>query len=151
MQVYRLPLEFESLVVVGDRVHLKPLLSLFFGDRYFYLLALSQNQVRFFQATGSLLHKYRRLIHWRQQQPALNWGSLQLLNLAEERLVGFIRDCDDQRLLCLFNLSPETVYQDMTCFPKCVPTGETGFSDRTYHDTLEIPPFGVFFGNLQRP
>ncbi|PZV20657.1 MAG: alpha-glucosidase [Leptolyngbya sp.] len=101
--------------------------------------------------SGSLLHRYRRLIHWRQQQPALNWGSLQLLNLAEERLVGFIRDCDDQRLLCLFNLSPETVYQDMTCFPKCVPTGETGFSDRTYHDTLEIPPFGVFFGNLQRP
>ena len=90
MQVYRLTLEFESLVVVGDRFHLKPLLSLFFGDRYFYLLALSQNQVRFFQATGSLLHKYRRLIHWRQQQPALSWGSLQLLNLAEERLVGFI-------------------------------------------------------------
>jgi hypothetical protein len=51
MQVYRLPLEFESLVVVGDCFHLKPLLPLFFGDRYFYLLALSQNQVRFFQAT----------------------------------------------------------------------------------------------------
>ncbi|WP_017301345.1 hypothetical protein [Nodosilinea nodulosa] len=51
LRVYRLPLEFESLVVVGDRFHLKPLLPLFFGDRYFYLLALSQNQVRFFQAT----------------------------------------------------------------------------------------------------
>ncbi|PSN76297.1 hypothetical protein C8B47_28040 [filamentous cyanobacterium CCP4] len=51
MELYRLPLEFESLVVVGDRFHLKPLLPLFSSDRYFYLLALSQNQVRLFQAT----------------------------------------------------------------------------------------------------
>ncbi|WP_035991808.1 hypothetical protein [Leptolyngbya sp. KIOST-1] len=51
MDLYRLPLAFESLVVVGDRFHLKPLLPLFFSDRYFYLLALSQNQVRLFQAT----------------------------------------------------------------------------------------------------
>ncbi|MEM6424538.1 MAG: hypothetical protein AAF728_05190, partial [Cyanobacteria bacterium P01_D01_bin.128] len=50
-KVYRLPLNFESLTVVSDRFHLKPLLPLFFDDQYFYLLALSQNQVRFFQAT----------------------------------------------------------------------------------------------------
>ena len=50
-KIYRLPLNFESLTVVGDRFHLKPLLPLFFDDQYFYLLALSQNQVRFFQAT----------------------------------------------------------------------------------------------------
>ncbi|RZM78689.1 baeRF7 domain-containing protein [Leptolyngbya iicbica] len=51
MQYYRLPLPFESLVSVGDRFHLKPLLPLFFSDRYFYILALSQNQVRLFQST----------------------------------------------------------------------------------------------------
>lgn len=51
MEMYRLPLAFESLVVVGDRFHLKPLLPLFSSDRYFYLLALSQNQVRLFQST----------------------------------------------------------------------------------------------------
>jgi hypothetical protein len=50
-QMYRLPLNFEPLVVVTNRFHLKPLLPLFFENRYFYLLALSQNQVRFFQAT----------------------------------------------------------------------------------------------------
>jgi hypothetical protein len=50
-QIYRLPLTFESLVVVGRRFHLKPLLPLFFDNRYFYILALSQNRVRFFQAT----------------------------------------------------------------------------------------------------
>jgi hypothetical protein len=51
MRFYRLPLAFESLVVINNRFHLKPLLPLFFSDRYFYILALSQNQVRFFQAT----------------------------------------------------------------------------------------------------
>ncbi|MEO1298766.1 MAG: hypothetical protein AAFW75_23895, partial [Cyanobacteria bacterium J06636_16] len=50
-QIYRLPLSFESLVVVGDRFHVKPLLPLYFDNRYFYILALSQNKVRFFQAT----------------------------------------------------------------------------------------------------
>lgn len=50
-KIYRLPLSFESFVTVGKRFHLKPLLPLFSNNRYFYLLALSQNQVRFFQAT----------------------------------------------------------------------------------------------------
>jgi len=50
-RIYRLPLSFEPLVLITDRFYLKPLLPLFFENRYFYLLALSQNQVRFFQAT----------------------------------------------------------------------------------------------------
>ncbi len=48
---YCLPLNFEELVVVTDRFHLKPLLSLLTGDGRFYILALSQNQVRLFQGT----------------------------------------------------------------------------------------------------
>jgi hypothetical protein len=51
IKIYRLPLDFESLAVVSDRFHLKPLLPLFFENPYFYILALSQNQVRFFQST----------------------------------------------------------------------------------------------------
>ncbi|MBD3305039.1 hypothetical protein GF339_01705 [candidate division KSB3 bacterium] len=48
---YRLPLQFEEVVVVGDRFHIKPLLPLLSGDGRFYLLALSQNAVRVFQGT----------------------------------------------------------------------------------------------------
>lgn len=51
LRTYRLPLDFEPLVVVGDHFHLKPLLPLYSSDRYFYILALSQNQVRLFQST----------------------------------------------------------------------------------------------------
>jgi hypothetical protein len=49
--VYTLPFNFEELVVVSDRFHLKPLLPLLSGDGRFYILALSQNQVRLMKAT----------------------------------------------------------------------------------------------------
>lgn len=48
---YRLPLSFDELVVVTGRFHLKPLLTLFTGDKRFYILALSQNKVRLLEAT----------------------------------------------------------------------------------------------------
>jgi len=51
MQSYRLPLSFESMVMVGNRFQLKPLLPLFASDRPFYILSLSQNPVRLFWAT----------------------------------------------------------------------------------------------------
>ncbi len=48
---YRLPTEFSELVVVTERFHVKPLLSLLSGDGWFYVLALSQKQVRLLQGT----------------------------------------------------------------------------------------------------
>ncbi len=49
---YRLPLKFEELVVVIDHFHIKPLLPLFTGDGQFYILALSQNEVRLLLGTA---------------------------------------------------------------------------------------------------
>jgi hypothetical protein len=48
---YRLPLDFAELVVVGERCHVKPLLPLFMGDGHFFILALSQNQIRLLEGT----------------------------------------------------------------------------------------------------
>lgn len=48
---YRLPFELNELVVVADRFHLKPLLSVLSGDERFYVLALSQNEVRLLEGT----------------------------------------------------------------------------------------------------
>jgi hypothetical protein len=50
-RTYRLPLDFEELAVAGPRFHLKPLVPLLSGDGRYYLLALSQNEVRLFQGT----------------------------------------------------------------------------------------------------
>ena len=48
---YRLPLPFEELVVISNRFHLKPLLPFFASDGHFYILALSQNQIRLLEGT----------------------------------------------------------------------------------------------------
>lgn len=48
---YRLPLPFTELVVISDRFHLKPLLPFFASDGHFYILALSQNEVRLLEGT----------------------------------------------------------------------------------------------------
>ncbi|OGP88367.1 MAG: hypothetical protein A2156_05175 [Deltaproteobacteria bacterium RBG_16_48_10] len=48
---YRLPVKFDELLVVTDRFHIKPLLPLFSNDGRFFVLALSQNDVRFFHCT----------------------------------------------------------------------------------------------------
>lgn len=50
-QTFRLPVSFDELLVVSRRFHLKPLLSLFTGNGQFYILALSQGNVRLLQAT----------------------------------------------------------------------------------------------------
>ncbi|HEY9730053.1 MAG TPA: hypothetical protein V6D50_26705, partial [Chroococcales cyanobacterium] len=48
---YRLPLNFQELVVVTDHFHLKPLLPLLIGDEKYYVLALSQQDVRLLECT----------------------------------------------------------------------------------------------------
>lgn len=48
---YRLPLRFAELALVGGRFHVKPLLPLLSAGDRFYILALSQNNVRLFNAS----------------------------------------------------------------------------------------------------
>jgi hypothetical protein len=48
---FRLPLTFDEVAIVGDRFHLKPLFPLIAANNRFYLLALSQNDVRLYQGT----------------------------------------------------------------------------------------------------
>jgi hypothetical protein len=50
-RVYRLPIHFKELAVTTDRFHIKPLLPVFSGDGRFYILALSQSEIRLLQGT----------------------------------------------------------------------------------------------------
>ncbi|MEW5872481.1 MAG: hypothetical protein AB1894_24680 [Chloroflexota bacterium] len=52
MKYFRLPIRFEKLLVIANRLHLKPLLPLLSRNGHFYVLALSQKQVRLLE--GSL-------------------------------------------------------------------------------------------------
>jgi hypothetical protein len=50
-ELFRLPLTFEEVAIVGDRFHLKPLFPIIAANNRFYVLALSQNDVRLYQGT----------------------------------------------------------------------------------------------------
>ena len=50
-RAYRVPLPLDELVVVTRRFHFKPLLPLLSGDGHFFVLALSQKEIRLFQGT----------------------------------------------------------------------------------------------------
>ncbi|PSQ90488.1 MAG: hypothetical protein BRD30_04620, partial [Bacteroidetes bacterium QH_2_63_10] len=56
-EFYRLPLPFDELAIVEDRFHLKPLFPLIAANTRFYLLALSQNDVRLFQGTHQAINE----------------------------------------------------------------------------------------------
>jgi len=54
-EAFRLPLTFDEVAVVERKFHLKPLFPLIAANNRFYLLALSQNDVRLFQGTHQSL------------------------------------------------------------------------------------------------
>jgi len=56
-QFYRVPLRLQDEVVVTDHFSVKQLIPLFSEDGRFYVLALSQKRIRFFEATRSSIQE----------------------------------------------------------------------------------------------
>ena len=56
-RTYRLPMEFDEVAVVTERFHMKPLLPYLSRDNRFFILAVSQNRIRFFQCTGQKIQE----------------------------------------------------------------------------------------------
>ncbi len=51
VRIYRLPVELNEFVAVGDHFHVKPLLPFLLKDRRFYVLALSQSEARLLECS----------------------------------------------------------------------------------------------------
>lgn len=56
-QFFRLPLRPEEETYFGKRFHVLPLIPAVARDKAFYILAVSQNEVRFFQADDNEIHE----------------------------------------------------------------------------------------------
>ncbi len=95
----------------------------------------------------SLLNKWRRMLHWRKQQPALLCGGCDILE-TQEPIFGFIRQTEQQRLICLFNLSDTPAHYDLSSHGKCDLVPGSGFCCDRQENQLKIPPYSAFFGNL---
>jgi hypothetical protein len=57
LRVYRLPLQFEEVMVVADRFHVSPVLPYFTEDERFFVLTLSQNGCRLLRCTRHTVHQ----------------------------------------------------------------------------------------------
>jgi alpha-glucosidase len=60
------------------------------------------------QNSSSVLHEWRRLLRLRRENTALRQGALHKLSLPAP-LIGFVREDSRQRIVCIFNFSPEVV------------------------------------------
>ncbi|MBE9171718.1 alpha-glucosidase [Cyanobium sp. LEGE 06143] len=96
----------------------------------------------------SLLNKYRRLIHWRQNQEALTDGDLQLLP-SEDPVLAFCRRAASQTLLFAFNFDSLPTYQSLERWPACAQADELDFQVRCFERTVEIPGLGVFIAVVE--
>jgi alpha-glucosidase len=92
---------------------------------------------------GSLLHAFRRFLHWRRGVPALRRGMLRPLAMPEP-LVGFVREHHGQRVLAVFNLSDRPVAFDRTPFGRMDVMAGSGFDD----PGSLLPPFGAVFAGI---
>lgn len=95
----------------------------------------------------SLLNTWRRLLHWRKCQPALEAGHLDLLE-AKDTVLAFSRYYAEQRILCVFNLGDEPAHYDLSDYPNCQVVGALHYDFRIDNNEVVLPAYGVFFANL---
>ncbi len=48
---YRFPIDFKALIIVSDRFYLKPLISMFSNDGRFFMLSLSQKDIKLYEGS----------------------------------------------------------------------------------------------------
>jgi hypothetical protein len=91
--LYRLPTRFEEQVIVGNRFHLKPLLPFLTGDGFFYLLALSQNEIRLLEGTRFQVDE------------------VELPAAVPEYLITALKSNDPQKQLQFHTMAPQGTYR----------------------------------------
>ncbi len=72
---YRLPESFEPLLVVNQRFHVTPVLPLVTQEQKFYLLALAQNHVAFYQGDRTTLQQVELERLPKNMDEALRWDT----------------------------------------------------------------------------
>ncbi|MCX7174887.1 MAG: alpha-glucosidase family protein [Proteobacteria bacterium] len=99
--------------------------------------------------SGSLLHYYRKLLHWRRGQPALLHGEMDLWPV-HDQVLAYVRRQGNERVLCAFNLSDRPATLPLptgTAVPRLL--GESGVTGaRVSAGALVFDPWGALFARL---
>jgi maltose alpha-D-glucosyltransferase/alpha-amylase len=104
---------------------------------------------------SSLLNWMRRMISVRRAHPAFGRGTLRFLYPANRKVLAYLREWDDDRLLCVVNVSraPQAVELDLSEFRGAMPIELTAGSifppvgQLPY--LLTLPSYGFFWFKLE--
>ncbi|NKF24392.1 alpha-amylase family glycosyl hydrolase [Solimonas marina] len=99
---------------------------------------------------GSLLNRWRKLLHWRRTQAALNGGETRVIELDDDAVLGFERHSPQQALLCLFNQTGREVSVDLSRYarPRGAQGIEHGFEIDPVSERLLLRPWGTAFAEI---
>ena len=97
----------------------------------------------------SVLNGFRAFMHWRQSQPALRWGDIQFMEMAEP-VLAFTRNFQGETLLAVFNLADATIDIRVPVNGFAEALSGHGLLQGTLHDgQLRLPGYGLWFASLQ--
>jgi alpha-glucosidase len=105
----------------------------------------------------SLLNWYKQLISLRRENPALHSGELTLLNTSDTKVLSWMRQTPGQPAVvvaCNFTADPQKFSFDLSQQSISSKQAKTlmktpGSSDPASLDAINLPPFGVYIGQVQ--
>jgi alpha-glucosidase len=92
----------------------------------------------------SVLNAYRRFIAWRREHRTLSKGTIRFID-APEHSLAFIREHEQQGLLCAFNLSSQAVSISFDDTLELEPLEGHGFTSQGQPGRIDLPAYGAFF------
>lgn len=98
-------------------------------------------------ASDSVLQAYRAFLAWRRQHPALQQGSIALLDSPADTLL-WVRELDGERVLAAFNLSAAPVEITLPAASSAQALAGHGFNAVYRADAVRLPAFGAAFATL---
>ena len=105
----------------------------------------------------SLLNWYKQLIEFRRSTPALRDGKNIMLNTSDSNVLSWLRQAPGQPavvIACNFTAQPQKVSFDLSAQGITSKQAKTlmktpGSSDPASLDNVQLPPFGVYMGQVQ--
>jgi alpha-glucosidase len=76
-------------------------------------------------------------------------GDCRILALPEP-LFGFVRNLDDDGIVCIFNLHDESSEIGCGALPQCTPLLDSGFSVAQIDGRYAFAAYDAYFGRLRR-
>jgi alpha-glucosidase len=105
----------------------------------------------------SMLNWYKQLIEFRRSTPALRDGKNIMLNTSDSNVLSWLRQAPGQPavvIACNFTAQPQKVSFDLSAQGITSKQAKTlmktpGSSDPASLDNVQLPPFGVYMGQVQ--